>query len=312
MDSIHTYQYTIGVVARRTQTHTETLRVWERRYALVVPGRSETGRRLYSEADIIKISLVKQLTDAGHPVSALAKLSIDALRQRLNAPGSELLSKKPGKLSKCRVLFMNESLRLRVGRDLLQFNDIEIVDQAQPDGQSVITKNADLLIMDLATVNQDSLAKVQQSLTETGCAAALVVFNFGTKLAVSQLERAGIPCLKGSFTAAVIHRACLSAVKPSSTLGAAPARQTVVPPRFDAAQLARVAGLSSTIACECPNHLAELIVSLNAFERYSSECANRDDKDAQLHAQLGESAGQARVILEESLSRLIEIEGIVI
>ncbi|NDC10299.1 MAG: MerR family transcriptional regulator [Oxalobacteraceae bacterium] len=64
-----------------------TLRVWERRYALVVPGRSDTGRRLYSEADIIKISLVKQLTDAGHPVSALAKLSIDALRQRLNAPG---------------------------------------------------------------------------------------------------------------------------------------------------------------------------------------------------------------------------------
>ena len=156
---------TIGVVARRSQIHPETLRVWERRYALVVPGRSDTGRRLYSEADIIKISLVKQLTDAGHPVSALAKLSIDALRERLNAPGAELLSKKPGKLSKCRVLFMNESLRLRVGRELLQFNDIEIVDQAQPDGQLVIPKNADPLIMDLATGNEDSLAKVQQSLS---------------------------------------------------------------------------------------------------------------------------------------------------
>ena len=312
MDSTHTYQYTIGVVARRTQTHTETLRVWERRYALVVPGRSDTGRRLYSEADIIKISLVKQLTDAGHPVSALAKLSIDALRERLNAPGAELLGKKPGKLSKCRVLFMNESLRLRVGRDLMQFSDIEIIDQARADELAVSAKNADLLIMDLATVNDDSLDKVQQSLAQTGCAAALLIFNFGTKTAVSQLERAGVPCLKGAFTAAEIHRACLSAIKPSSTASAAPARPAVVPPRFDAAQLARLVGISSTIACECPNQLAELIVSLNAFERYSSECANRDDKDAQLHAQLGESAGLARVILEESLSRLIEIEGIVI
>ena len=312
MDSTHTYQYTIGVVARRTQTHTETLRVWERRYALVVPGRSDTGRRLYSEADIIKISLVKQLTEAGHPVSALAKLSIDALRERLNATGAELLSKKTGKLSKCRVVFMNESLRLRVGRDLLQFSDIEIVDQARPDELPVITKNADVLIMDLLTINDQSLAKVQQSLAQTGCTAALLIFNFGTKTAVSQLERAGIPCLKGAFTAAEIHRACLSAVKPSTTGNAATARPAVVPPRFDAAQLARLVGISSTIACECPNHLAELIVSLNAFERYSSECANRDDKDAQLHAQLGESAGLARVILEESLSRLIEIEGIVI
>ena len=118
--------------------------------------------------------------------------------------------------------------------------------------------------------------------------------------------------ISGEINYAEELHACLSAVKPSSTLGPATARQAVVPPRFDAAQLARLVGISSTIACECPNHLAELIVSLNAFERYSGECANRDDKDAQLHAQLGESAGQARSILEESLSRLIEIEGIVI
>ena len=77
-----------------------------RLFALVLFLACPTVFAAMSEADIIKISLVKQLTDAGHPVSALAKLSIDALRERLNAPGAELLSKKPGKLSKCRVLFM--------------------------------------------------------------------------------------------------------------------------------------------------------------------------------------------------------------
>ena len=152
---------------------------------------------------------------------------------------------------------------------------------------------------------------MRRQLLDTGCAAAVVVFNFGTKMALTQLERAGVVCLKGAVTATEIHRACLSVRTPAPE--AAPQMRTALAPRrFNAEQLARVAGLTGTIVCECPNHLAELIVSLSAFEQYSSECANRNDKDAELHAQLNESAAKARTILEESLARLIEIEGIVI
>jgi hypothetical protein len=53
-----------------------------------------------------------------------------------------------------------------------------------------------------------------------------------------------------------------------------------------------------------------LIINLTAFEKYSSECANRNEEDAQLHFQLNQSAGASRLILEESLIRLMEIEGI--
>ena len=101
MELINKHQYAIGVVARRTQTHPETIRVWERRYELIVPGRSETGRRLYSENDIAKLTLVKRLTELGHSVSSLAKLSNDELRDRLNAS----LSSEPSRLfSSCTVL----------------------------------------------------------------------------------------------------------------------------------------------------------------------------------------------------------------
>ena len=65
-------------------------------------------------------------------------------------------------------------------------------------------------------------------------------------------------------------------------------------------------------SAKCPNHLAELIINLTAFEHYSLECANRNDDDARLHMQLNQSAGAARMILEESLARLMEIEGIVV
>jgi DNA-binding transcriptional MerR regulator len=309
MDLNHTHPYTIGMVARRTHIHPETLRVWERRYELTVPGRSDTGRRLYSEEDITKLSLVKQLTDLGHPVSGLAKLSTQDLRARLfNASAREGTARSQTSV-KCRVLFANETLRLRMARDLLLFQDIDIVALPKSGASENNLKFADVLILEFPTVNEQTLVEVQRSMSEYGCATALLMFNFGAKQLIAQLERAGITCFKGSATAEQLHRACLAAFKPVHDKAALKAAG-VTSPRFDASQLAMLSGLSSTIACECPNHLAELLVSLSAFEKYSSECANRDDKDAYLHAQLTQSAGMARVILEDSLLRLIEIEGI--
>ena len=309
MDLINKHQYAIGVVARRTQTHPETIRVWERRYELIVPGRSETGRRLYSENDIAKLTLVKRLTELGHSVSSLAKLSNDELRDRLNASLASEPSKYAEQLSKLRIVFANDSLRLRLSRELLIHEDITVVDFQNKNPSSVMEPRADIVIVDLVTLNEESLSDVRHYLVETGCESAVVIFNFGTKKSILELEDAGVVCLKGSVAAAEIYRACRS-IKPTVSNSRPALNQTVTSPRFTNEQLSRIAALTSKIACECPNHLAELIINLTAFEKYSSECANRNEEDAQLHFQLNQSAGASRLILEESLIRLMEIEGI--
>jgi DNA-binding transcriptional MerR regulator len=308
METVNKHQYAIGVVARRTQTHPETIRVWERRYELIVPGRSESGRRLYSEDDIIKLSLVKQLTELGHSVSSLARLTTDELRAFISASSGTSQDAQIRRQIKRRVIFMNDSLRRRFSRDLVAYEDIVIVDHPQTTTPSSAA-HADILVIDLATINEKSLPEIRRQQLEAGCANALVLFNFATRKSIVELEHAGVVCLKGSVTAADVHRACTSveAFSPSTKLEAVSA---IAPPRFDKEQLARISALTSTIACECPNHIAELLINLGAFEQYSSECANRNEADAQLHAQLSQSAGAARVILEESLTRLIEIEGI--
>lgn len=313
MDADSKHQYSIGVVARRTHMHPETLRVWERRYELIVPGRTETGRRLYSEVDILKVSLVKQLTERGHAVSSVAKLPIDRLKQMLNASGSVAPEPKAPPRFRRRVMFLDDTLRVRLGRDLLRFEDIEIVDRSDTNYASTGEKQADVVVFDIVTINEKSLDQVRRSLLDIGGINALVVYKFATRASIEQLERAGIICLKGLVTASEVHRACRALPNgPVDTAQATPSPAFLVnkPRRFDNAQLARVATLSGTIACECPNHLAELIINLAAFEQYSSECANRNVEDAQLHAQLNQSAGMARGILEDSLARLIEIEGI--
>ena len=77
--------YAIGVVSKLTGIHPETLRMWERRYAVVQPGRSKGGSRRYSDADIQRLSLIKTLVDAGHQISTIAALSYSQLKARIDA-----------------------------------------------------------------------------------------------------------------------------------------------------------------------------------------------------------------------------------
>lgn len=87
---------------------------------------------------------------------------------------------------------------------------------------------------------------------------------------------------------------------------------TAPPRRFDDAVLGDVAGLSSTIACECPQHLAEILIRLTQFEAYSADCRQRSPADAELHAYLQQVAGQARASFETALERVAIHEGLLL
>jgi DNA-binding transcriptional MerR regulator len=72
-------KHTIGVVSRRTGLSPHLIRIWERRYGAVTPQRTKTNRRLYTEDDIRKLSLLKQATRAGEAIGQIANLSIEDL-----------------------------------------------------------------------------------------------------------------------------------------------------------------------------------------------------------------------------------------
>ena len=74
-------KHTIAVVARRTGISQLLLRAWERRYGAVKPGRTPTGRRFYSDADLAKLQLLRQLTEAGHRIGDVANLPVTRLEE---------------------------------------------------------------------------------------------------------------------------------------------------------------------------------------------------------------------------------------
>ncbi len=74
-------RHPIAVVRQRTRLSAELLRAWERRYGAVTPDRSPTGRRLYSDLDIERLRLLKQLTEGGRRISEVAGLPLQALQR---------------------------------------------------------------------------------------------------------------------------------------------------------------------------------------------------------------------------------------
>jgi methanogenic corrinoid protein MtbC1 len=68
-------KHPIQVVARRTGLTADLLRVWEKRYEAVTPGRSATSRRLYSDADVHRLLLLRRATLGGRRIGQVAGLS---------------------------------------------------------------------------------------------------------------------------------------------------------------------------------------------------------------------------------------------
>ena len=67
--------YSIAQVETLTGIHAHTLRIWEKRYGFIIPERTDTKIRYYSDAQLKTLLNVSVLLDAGFKISKLAKMS---------------------------------------------------------------------------------------------------------------------------------------------------------------------------------------------------------------------------------------------
>lgn len=68
------------MAACRTGLTPHLIRIWEKRYGAVQPARTGTNRRLYSEAEIERLNLLRLGRHSGHNISTIARLPIEKLR----------------------------------------------------------------------------------------------------------------------------------------------------------------------------------------------------------------------------------------
>jgi DNA-binding transcriptional MerR regulator len=337
LENHHEATYRSGAAARLSGVPVETLRVWERRYGITDPGRSEQGQRQYSFEDVRRLGLIKQLVDGGNPIGTVAALDVPQLLALMDAATGITVMQTRSKLitqSAIRIVLVGAHLldTLRhsneVPSHLQLLQSSSNLTQAAAQLQDVL---ADIVIIELGEIADPNRQIRLIKKTQQACQAkaVLVLYRFSSSDAIRQLRQAGCYLARMSNDVQEVENHCHAALAQAQLTMARTAQQALkkttklspteikrqqqIPERLltdDA--LALIAKSASAIHCECPRHLVDLLHMLTSFERYSAQCENRNDEDASLHHDLHHTAAHARASLEQALLRVAQVEGILI
>lgn len=115
------HKHGIKTVAIQTGLTQFTIRAWERRYNVVTPLRTETNRRLYSDADISRLTLLRLATAAGHSIGQVAYLPIEGLLELI---GTEVPTAQSAAIAK-EVVSQETSVRFYIASCLAAVKQFE-------------------------------------------------------------------------------------------------------------------------------------------------------------------------------------------
>ena len=322
-----------GAVARMLRMPVATLRVWERRYGLTQPDLTPSGQRLYSADDIRRLALIKQLTDLGHAIGSLAPLDIPQL-QRVASTHAQALAATQGNersdaaqappLRPWRLAVIGAPLgtRLqrpallrRLGRPVVLQGAFDDIAQAAAALQG---SHLDALLFHEPQLHAGWLAAVEAAAPAFAGVPKAVLYSFASDPVCEALATAGTALLREPQPDVVVAQwlnslsSKVAAAPQSAADLPTPGADPVPPRRWNDAALADFANLSSTIACECPRHVAELLMQLSHFEAYTAECEHRNAADAELHAYLHRVATASRARFEAALEHVALHEGLLL
>ena len=316
-------RYRIGAVARLTGVPPVTLRAWERRYGAVRTERQAGRARMYTREDVERLALIKRLVDLGNAVSTVATLSLPELQRRLQRDGVQAAGGSGAGILKAAVLGIALPTRLRYGGGAPAGIELIVAEDRPADFAAAVRRaRPDVVIFEYPTVHDDTVQEIEALLSASGAPRGVVVYGFARRAVVASMDRLPVALLRAPIGLAELGRACRvpPAEKPGPgtpgaervhaeirEVGAAPSS----PPRFSAADLERLAASSPSVACECPRHLSELVSALSAFELYCAQCVELAPQDADLHAWLHATTGQAREIIEIALERVARHDGLI-
>jgi hypothetical protein len=224
-----------------------------------------------------------------------------------------------------RVAFLGETYPAQLRENPQALKDLEAVwvgSSLEAFRAEAPARRPQVLVLDFLDLAKVPERHVAQLLELTRASRAIVTYRFAQRALVAKhaaSER--IRMLQGPISLTLLRAHIFlftmdDALQPKRSAGDStmstpvPPAAAPKPPRYTPDQLGRMMEFASAVQCECPNHLAQLVSGLQAFESYSKACESRDDKDREVHALLYRQTAAAREVMEEALAALVKHERI--
>lgn len=134
-------KHPISIVTRKTGLRPDVIRAWERRYGTVRPARTPSNRRLYSDEDVRRLSLLRRALDAGWRISNVSGLDDEELERLvreandsnpLAAGPAPVRSRLDDHLNRCLEAIVDmdgDRLRRQLERASTEFSRIDLLDK---------------------------------------------------------------------------------------------------------------------------------------------------------------------------------------
>lgn len=310
--------FRIGAVSKTAGIPVSTLRIWETRYGAFSPVKTEGNQRLFEERDVSKAILLKQLTGEGHAISSIAHLDLAQLRRMGNLqnsdphqrthPNQPLTLAVVGVGMANRIESKNFSTRLTHNRIKVTHVMLDLATAAT----AVMTEKPQVLLIKVNTLQTAVHTSIQALIEKHQFAQTIVIYNFAPEAVVQAMKFSGLTVrrepISDSELAELIQSVLFVDQARAQEFGTS--GSVISARKYSDETLARVAGISTQVLCECPRHVAELISQLASFEEYSQACLNKNTDDAHLHAYLRSISGSARSLFENALEKIAQHEGI--
>ena len=314
--------YSIGAVSRLTGITVHTLRVWEQRYSAIEAERTVSGRRKYTPHNVDRLMSLKFLVDRGCQISSIATLSENELKKHLSQYNDKKsitsLVKNKGKPS---VAIYGEYLPIKIKKINYNLDDFTIVfcgadlDSFKADASRI---KPDIIILEFPVIDEHILRLVKELHRVTKSRRIIVIYSFARSVDIKRINDDITRTMKAPVTLEEIFNTISLVDLPIpnnnetkiEVKSEQPIEFTAPAKRFSRKTLAVLGDISSSIACECPQHLTELVNGLSNFEDYSAECVSQSPKDAELHTYLQSITANCRASMEEALEKVAIAEGI--
>ena len=191
----------IGAISALAGIPTTTLRIWESRYGAFSPLKTAGSHRLYSESDLLKATLLKQICDYGHAISKIANLDIQGLNELLQKYRKSQLVNAQAQLAnntvEIAIIGLPLAARIESKKFTLSYrsNAIQVTDIFYDLGaaqKASFETRPHMLLAKVISLDANTCSDIYKLVARESILQTIVLYSYGQENVIQAMKRSGI------------------------------------------------------------------------------------------------------------------------